>query len=66
MATLIALMDLTAKGRSSAERNIAERSLLLSAEQMSKLGYISRTVDAKNIGQLQRWRHHGTGFGSTG
>lgn len=36
MATLIALMDVTAEGGSSAERNIPERSFLLSAERISK------------------------------
>jgi hypothetical protein len=65
MATFIALMDVAAEGGSSAERNIPERSFLLSAERISKPSQISRTVEAKNIGQLQRWRRHEAGIGST-
>jgi hypothetical protein len=38
VAAFIALMDVAAKGGSSAERNIPEGSFLLSAERMSKLG----------------------------
>jgi hypothetical protein len=38
VAALIALMHVTAKGGSSAERNIPERSFLLNVERISKLG----------------------------
>ena len=66
MATLIALVDMAAEGCSSAERNIPERSFLLSAERIPKHSQISRTVAAENIGQLQRRRRHKAGIGSTG
>ena len=66
MATLVALVDVAAKSGRAAERNIPERAFLLSAERISKPSQISWTVAAKNIGQLQRRRHHGAGIGSTG
>ena len=66
MATLIALVNVAAECGSSAERNIPERSFLLSAERILERSQISWTVDAKNIGQLQRRRRHQTGIWSIG
>ena len=66
MATLVALIDVAAEGGGPAERNISERSFLLNGERVSKPREISWTVEAENVGHLQRWRRHEAGMGSTG
>ncbi len=66
MATHVALVDVAAEGGGPAERNVSKRSFLLSGERISKPREISWTVEAENIGQLQRRRRHEAGIGSTG
>ncbi len=66
MATVVALFDVTAEGCGPADRDLSQRSLLLSAERISKRREVGWTVDAENVGQLQRRSLHEAQFGSTG
>jgi hypothetical protein len=66
MAALVALVDVTAEGGGPAEHNVSKRSFLLSGERISKPREISWTVEAENVGQLQRRRGHEAGIGSIG
>src|SRR5712691_7724273 len=65
IATLIALLDVTAEGCRAADRDRPQRFLLLPRERISKRCQVSRAVEAENVAQLQRRRLHRTGVGST-
>src|SRR5271156_738312 len=66
MATMVALFDAATEDCGLADRDLSQRSFLLSGERVSKRREVSWTVDAENVGQLQRRSLHRAGFGSTG
>ena len=51
---------MTTEGRGAADRNRAQRSLLLMRERISKRRQVRRAVEAENIAQLQRLRFSST------
>jgi hypothetical protein len=65
VAAAVALFDVATERCGATDRDVPQRFLLASRERSAKRREISWTVDAKNVGQLQRGRRHraGSGFG---
>ncbi len=64
MAATVALFDVATERCGPTDRDVPQRFLLATGERMSECLDVRRTVDAENVGQLQRGRRHGAGIGS--
>jgi hypothetical protein len=64
VAAAVALFDVATERGGATDCDVAQRFPLASGERSAIRIEISWTVDAKNIGQLQRGRRHGAGIGS--
>src|SRR6266852_3396396 len=64
VAATVALFDVATERCGATDRDVPQRFLLATGERMSECLDVSRTVDAENVGQLQRGRRHGAGIGS--
>jgi hypothetical protein len=64
MAAAVALFDVATERGGAANCDVAQRFPLSGGERSAIHIEISWTVDAKNVGQLQRRRHHRAGGGS--
>src|SRR6202030_1018775 len=61
LAAAVALFDVATERGGATDCDVAQRFLLASRERSAIRIEISWTVDAENIGQLQRGRRHGAG-----
>ena len=64
MPAAVALFDVATERGGATDRDVPQRFLLASRERRSEGLEVSWTVNAENIGQLQRGRRHGVGIGS--
>jgi hypothetical protein len=64
MAAAVALFDVATERGGATDYDVPQCFLLASGERRPILIEIGWTVDAENIGQLQRGRRHGAGIGS--